>query len=199
MKKMVQEGEVNALIAERVWKEFEKAMSEIAPWRFIEVLSDCDALPILFSIFNTKKIEVIACLKKISELTENCFERIVLLMQSTQSLVEVENLCKHYRAPNPIIEMARLLMKFEPVETAKQLLNLFIQLDAFRRENRFKQWLKIGEIQTFSTNYAAFLLSAFNRIHNIKIPSDFLVNNNGKMIGEYIYQQRLKELSQGEF
>ena len=35
---VVDDGEVNALVAERVWKEFEKAMSEIAPWRFIEIL-----------------------------------------------------------------------------------------------------------------------------------------------------------------
>ena len=66
MKKMVQDGEVDALVAERVWKEFEKAMSEIAPWRFIEVLSDCGALSILFSIFNDKKVEIITYLKKIS-------------------------------------------------------------------------------------------------------------------------------------
>ena len=64
MKKMVEAGEVNALVAERVWKEFEKAMSEIAPWRFVEVLSDCDALSILFPILSIKKSEVIACLKK---------------------------------------------------------------------------------------------------------------------------------------
>lgn len=200
MKKMVQDGEVNALVAERVWKEFEKAMSEIAPWRFIEVLSNCDALPILFSILNTKKIEVISCLKKISELTPSAFERIILMMQSTHSLEAIETICKYYRAPKPLIEMAKLVMNYQKVYndcmkiSASEMLNLFTLLDAFRREDRFKQWLKICEISTSSLEHSRYLFSAFNHINKIELPEHFLKENQGKAIGEYIDQQRLKVL-----
>ncbi len=48
MRKMVENGEVDALVAERVWAEFDKALSEQTPSRFIEVLRECGALARLF-------------------------------------------------------------------------------------------------------------------------------------------------------
>ena len=44
MKQMVEDGEVDALVPERVWQEMEKALCERSPSRFIEVLRDCGAL-----------------------------------------------------------------------------------------------------------------------------------------------------------
>ncbi|MCK5725852.1 MAG: multifunctional CCA addition/repair protein [Thiotrichaceae bacterium] len=48
MKKMVTNGEVNALVAERVWQETEKALTEPHPEVFFEVLRECGALKVLF-------------------------------------------------------------------------------------------------------------------------------------------------------
>jgi len=47
MKAMVGSGEVNALVAERVWQEFQKALSEKNPEEFINVLQQCGALKII--------------------------------------------------------------------------------------------------------------------------------------------------------
>ena len=44
MKDMVANGEVDALVPERVWQEMVKALSERTPESFIEVLRDCGAL-----------------------------------------------------------------------------------------------------------------------------------------------------------
>ena len=44
MKTMVKSGEVDALIAERVWAEFHKALHSDKPRKFIEILYDCGAL-----------------------------------------------------------------------------------------------------------------------------------------------------------
>lgn len=44
MQQMVADGEVDALVAERVWQEMVKALGERSPSRFIEVLRDCGAL-----------------------------------------------------------------------------------------------------------------------------------------------------------
>ena len=44
MKQMVEDGEVDALVPERVWQELKKALGERSPSRFIEVLRDCGAL-----------------------------------------------------------------------------------------------------------------------------------------------------------
>jgi tRNA nucleotidyltransferase (CCA-adding enzyme) len=48
MKTMVADGEVDHLVAERVWKETERALGEPNPEVFIEVLRSCDALARLF-------------------------------------------------------------------------------------------------------------------------------------------------------
>jgi len=47
MQKMVTDGEAGALVAERVWQEFHKALGERNPEVFIEVLRNCHALKII--------------------------------------------------------------------------------------------------------------------------------------------------------
>lgn len=44
MREMVNNGEVDHLVAERVWKEMERALSEDSPEIFIQSLRDCNAL-----------------------------------------------------------------------------------------------------------------------------------------------------------
>jgi tRNA nucleotidyltransferase (CCA-adding enzyme) len=48
MRKMVNNGEVDHLVSERVWKEMERALGEVAPDIFIQSLRDCGALARLF-------------------------------------------------------------------------------------------------------------------------------------------------------
>jgi tRNA nucleotidyltransferase (CCA-adding enzyme) len=48
MKQMVGNGEVNALVSERVWQELKRALEETRPSAFIQTLRDCGALEILF-------------------------------------------------------------------------------------------------------------------------------------------------------
>jgi tRNA nucleotidyltransferase (CCA-adding enzyme) len=48
MRNMVDNGEVDALVAERVWAELERALGEERPSVFFEVLRDCGALGRLF-------------------------------------------------------------------------------------------------------------------------------------------------------
>lgn len=47
MRTMVQSGEVDALVPERVWKELERALGEPAPRAAIEILRVCGALKVL--------------------------------------------------------------------------------------------------------------------------------------------------------
>ena len=48
MRRMVESGEVDHLVPERVWAELERALSEDRPSRFFEVLRGCGALARLF-------------------------------------------------------------------------------------------------------------------------------------------------------
>jgi len=47
MRRMVAAGEVNALVAERVWQELAKGLMEAKPSRMFEVLRECGALEVL--------------------------------------------------------------------------------------------------------------------------------------------------------
>lgn len=48
MRRMVDDGEANALVAERVWTETEKALAEPNPEVFISVLRACGALKVIY-------------------------------------------------------------------------------------------------------------------------------------------------------
>ena len=48
MRQMVESGEVDSLVPERVWQELQKALTEQHPSVFIEVLRSCGALKIIF-------------------------------------------------------------------------------------------------------------------------------------------------------
>jgi tRNA nucleotidyltransferase (CCA-adding enzyme) len=48
MRTMVENGEVDHLVPERVWAETQKALSEATPSAFLRSLRDCDALHVLF-------------------------------------------------------------------------------------------------------------------------------------------------------
>jgi len=52
MKKMVNNGEVDALVAERVFQELRAALNEKTPSQFIKVLRQCSALGIIFPEFD---------------------------------------------------------------------------------------------------------------------------------------------------
>lgn len=48
MKNMVDNGEANYLVPERIWQETERALGEQSPAQFIQVLRDCKASAIIF-------------------------------------------------------------------------------------------------------------------------------------------------------
>lgn len=48
MVEMTKQGEVDALVPERVWAELTKALAEHTPQQFFQVLRDCQALQVLF-------------------------------------------------------------------------------------------------------------------------------------------------------
>jgi tRNA nucleotidyltransferase (CCA-adding enzyme) len=48
MREIAASGELNALVAERVWQELHKTLQMPAPWKFFEVLREANALAIVF-------------------------------------------------------------------------------------------------------------------------------------------------------
>ena len=111
MNQMVVNGEASHLVAERVWKEFEKALSERDPQCFIETLRQCGALSVvapevdaLFGIPQPKQhhpeidtgIHTLLCLKRAAELTDDKCVRFATLMHDLgKALTPEDKLPQH--------------------------------------------------------------------------------------------------------
>lgn len=142
MRQMVNAGEVNALVAERVWKELERALAETNPEKFFEVLDSCGALTILFPgvAINSNGM---AALKAASALSTDSAIRFAALLYDARD----NQLLNRYRAPNQHQELAKLVAKFhEQAFSAKSLpdekiIDLLSRLDIYRRSKRFEEFL----------------------------------------------------------
>lgn len=132
MREMVNSGEVNALVPERVWRETVKAMSEINPAKFIHALEICGALNILFPFLSGYKRY-----ERLLTITTDTTERITLLLYSSGTVQENQRWYQHYRLPQAILERLRLLemnvvcyknaLRLSPEE----LLTFFKNMDVF--------------------------------------------------------------------
>lgn len=157
MKKMVSAGEVDALVAERVWKELERALREKNPELFFEILYQCQALPILFPHLAIKGAGMRA-LKASIAISYDPLIRFAALLHdydgadAKEAKKNIQALCHRYRAPNLYRELAILTVLHykqafaAPTLDASSLLSLLTALDVFRRENRFQNFLTVCNV-----------------------------------------------------
>lgn len=146
MHDMVKAGEVDALVAERVWKELSRALMTKAPERFFEVLEQCHALPILFPelVDNTPGI---TALKAAVSKQHNDLIRFAALLHNLEPK-QVQSLCNRYRLPKEYTDLALLVSRYLKCyknlnsSNAKDFLDLLRATDAFRRPQRFFDFLQ---------------------------------------------------------
>lgn len=198
MKKIVKGGEVNALVAERVWKELERALQEKTPAVFFDVLSAAEALPVLFP--DLKAANRVA-LQKASQLSEDAEIRFAALMQGF-SVEQVQALCNRYRVPSAYKELAILASKYYDDYrnamklNAEQLLSILQSLDVFRREARFQKFLTVcnavGDVPE-----ATHLLQALQvSLKGMNIQSLLEKKLTGEILAKAIQKQRIDVILQ---
>lgn len=180
MRNMVKEGEVDALVPERIWAETEKALQSEKPSRFIEVLRDCGALEkifpevdVLFGIPQPENyhpeidtgIHVLMVLDQAIRLSEDPEVRFAALTHDLgkgtspkeewprhkghehRSAVLVEELCKRLRVPKDYRDLAITTAQYHTHchralhLKPKTILTTLEATDAFRRPERFEQFL----------------------------------------------------------
>ncbi|MEE8379228.1 MAG: multifunctional CCA addition/repair protein [Gammaproteobacteria bacterium] len=180
MQSMVEAGEVDALVPERVWAETNKALGEQTPSRFFEVLRECGALEKLFPeidrLFGVPQpekhhpeidtgVHTMMVLEQAAKLSPDNEIRFAALLHDLgkgttpksewprhigheqRGVPLVTELCTRYRVPNNYRELAELVTHYHlhyfrigemrPDTIVKTLQNL----DAFRRPERFEQFL----------------------------------------------------------
>ena len=147
MGKMVKAGEVNALVAERVFKELDRALAEPHPEKFFELLDACGALAILFPSLKTES-DGMHALKTAAKLTPKPVIRFAALLHALPDAKKtIPELCERYRTPNAYKALALLTAAHynealnATTMSSKKLLSLLNALDSHRREARFHDFL----------------------------------------------------------
>jgi tRNA nucleotidyltransferase (CCA-adding enzyme) len=180
MRKMVDSGEVDALVAERVWKELERSLGEDRPTAFFKVLRGCGALAKLFpeieALYGVPQpekhhpeidtgVHVMMVLEQACRLSDDPRVRFAALTHDlgkgttpeeewpqhidheARSVELVHKLCDRYKIPNDYRELAAITAEYHThVHRAfeilpKTLLKVLEATDAFRRPERFEQFL----------------------------------------------------------
>jgi tRNA nucleotidyltransferase (CCA-adding enzyme) len=197
MESMVQSGEVDALVAERVWKELERALSENHPEVFFHVLANCQALAVLFPQIE-RNGRGVSALKKAAGMTIDKQVRFAALLHDL-SVVDIKTLAERYRIPSDFRDLAVLVAKYhaqyEHIKelSAEELVDFMQLLDAYRREFRFKNFLLTCQIIYGHLESYHFLEKCFNAAKSIDTAA-FAKDLVGPAIGARLRAERIQQI-----
>ncbi len=204
MKNMVAAGEVNALVAERVWKELERALGEPNPEQFFNVLAECGALAILFPQLELNNAGIRA-LTTATQISHHAAIRFAALLHDLpHAKPTITALAQRYRLPNEYKELATLtaLHHAEALQakqlSAAELLQLFMTLDVFRREHRFKYFVlacqAIATISPANQFDATWLLDAARIVKSIDVNALIAAGYTNQALAAKLKQERHEAL-----
>ena len=191
MRRMVDDGEADALVPERVWQEFSRGLMEAKPSRMITVLRECGLLARLLpaleqlwrqdatgaALRGTAGAAVMTHLDAASEAGMALEVRAAILLQSTATVpprddgtldaAPIQAICARIKIPGDCRDLAvatgreRDVIRSGPREPAAALAVLE-RCDAFRKPERFTQMLAaLGWLGWGATGEAA--LAAWQR------------------------------------
>jgi tRNA nucleotidyltransferase (CCA-adding enzyme) len=193
MKTMVNAGEIDTLVAERVWKELSRALSEKNPEQFFMVLEQCNALPILFPELSETNLKLLV---RAAAATDDAEIRFAVLCHGL-SETQAKTLCQRIRVPGNYAELAMLVAKHQQTFqralqlSTEDLLTLLQATDAFRREQRFQKFLATVEIIDESTKQSAWVAKAWAAAKTVD-PQQFVDQGaKGQQIADLIRAERI--------
>jgi tRNA nucleotidyltransferase (CCA-adding enzyme) len=166
MRSMVEAGEADALVPERVWQELSRGLMEKSPSRMLAVLRECGALarvlPQLDESFDRPDTPdlLVERLDRAAARGHALSVRFALLVLD----LEVEDatvLSERVNAPRECRDVALLAIQArEVVKTcdadAESTLAVLERADAFRRPERLDRLLEVAECDTHVESHQAF-------------------------------------------
>ncbi|SOD30234.1 tRNA nucleotidyltransferase (CCA-adding enzyme) [Variovorax sp. YR752] len=146
MREMVAAGEVDALVAERVWQELSRGLMETRPSRMFEVLRECGALAVLLPELDGGTQATMAVIDASARLQASLAVRFACLMRN-ESVKQLQQVCDRWRVPVDIRELAEVVAREHghidgsDALDATGLVRLLERCDAFRKPARFAEAL----------------------------------------------------------
>ncbi len=198
MHTMLINGEVDALVPERVWQELERALRENHPERFFVVLKKCQVLPKLFPEIAAHLEEIKKNLKKITPLSQDSIVRFATITFSLDKK-EIASLCKRYKLPNSYRELALLVarLKSDLLPSAKNvdgLVTLLEQSDAYRKLDRLKQALLVCKTNNKKLAKAtARLLLAYKATQKTRLTPEVIMTEDKSKLRQILHDRRKKQ------
>jgi tRNA nucleotidyltransferase (CCA-adding enzyme) len=155
MRQMVQSGEVDALVAERVWQELARGLMEKSPSTMIAVLRECGALARILPEVDHALDRAEVSERLPTRLDEAQARGRGLSVRFALLLLDVEvdgigALSRRLNAPNDCRELARLsALERDEIRRkdldAEATLSLLERCDAFRRSDRLERLMEVAE------------------------------------------------------
>jgi tRNA nucleotidyltransferase (CCA-adding enzyme) len=149
MRRMVEQGEVDALVPERVWQEIARGLMEQKPSRMLQVLRECGALAhIIPELGDGRGAEPVVdrSAARDHELAVR-FAALLLALGTAQ----VEQACKRLKVPTECRDLAVMTARERAsvdqalTLDAAQLVGLFERCDGFRKPARFAHMAAAAE------------------------------------------------------
>jgi len=201
MTEIVCSGEVDHLVAERVWKELDRALEEKNPETYLNTLEDCGALnkvlPELCDFSKTPRPwQDLICISRLDKNPAVRFSAMLCRLNAEK----IKPLCERLTAPKEYRELAvatanSLPLYLEPfMPTAQKLLQVISALDAFRRPERFQLCLNTCERITQNTLPSQWLHKSLSTCQNINLKDIASAGFKGQAFGEELHSRRLIEL-----
>lgn len=238
MREMVANGEVDALVPERVWQELAKGLMEQKPSRMFEVLRDCGALqkilPELNALWGVPQPEKhhpeidtgVHVMMVIDYAAQQRYSLAIRFAALTHDLGKgttpkeilprhigheersvrlLQDVSKRLRVPNDCKELAQIVAKFHGKlhqvkdMRASTILQFFIDTDAIRQPQRFRDFLSACECDIRGrTGYAncAFpeadlLDSLLNAVAGVDAGSVARLHTEPEKIKQAVFEARL--------
>jgi tRNA nucleotidyltransferase (CCA-adding enzyme) len=144
MRRMVELGEADHLVAERVWQEFSRGLMEKHPARMLEVLERCGLTARVMPELKNDR----AALERAAAVNAPSPVRFAVLTWGLEPRA-IEALAGRLRAPNEERELAVAAARCRPLlaaQTPAELLELLKRGDAMRRRERFGQLLQAARL-----------------------------------------------------
>jgi len=198
MQRMVTQGELGALVPERVWQEWQKSLCEHNPEVFIEVLQACGALTAILPELEGIDLKTFIAAR---DLSEEPVVRFAALLHSLEQ-AQIEALCQRLRVPNEYQQLAVLSVKFSNIIlnlshlSAEEVVVALENMDPFRRYTRFEALLRVCEARTIADGAQNVSLTArwkhvFETCHNIN-PRVFIEEGyQGEQIKHMLHERRV--------
>jgi len=238
MRSMVNSGEVDALVPERVWQETAKALSERRPDAFLAVLRECGALkriyPELDALWGVPQparwhpeidtgAHMLLVMQAAAKLTDNPRVRFAALMHDLgkgdtppelwprhvgheeRGARLLRRLAERLRVPNDYRDLAEMTARWHGLAhragelRSRTILELLERCDAFRRPERFREFLVACEADFRGrTGFegrpypeAALLSNALDAALAVSLSEDERRGLTGEQIGEALRRKRL--------